>query len=252
MSARLTGKVAVITGTGGGHGRAAALLFAQEGATVVGGDLKVDGAAQTVDLVRAVGGRISSTHPLDFSDPAAVEAWVTAVAAEHHKIDILYNNAGAATFAGVSEMPPEDWRSSVQNDLDLVYVVTRAVWPHMVAGGGGAIVNTGSITGINGITPIPGAFALAATKHGVIGMTRALACEGGPHGIRVNSISPGLIRTPATEDASDLFPTFIERQMIKRPGEPEDIAHAALFLVSDDASFITGENLVVDGGYTVA
>ncbi|HYG95268.1 MAG TPA: SDR family oxidoreductase, partial [Nocardioides sp.] len=135
-----------------------------------------------------------------------------------------------------------------------VFHVTQAVWPHMVAAGGGAILNTASMQGINSIRSGPGGFAHAATKHGVIGMTRELANEGGPVGIRVNAISPGLVLTPATENIKDTpgaVEAFLDRQIIKRPGEPEDIARAALFLVSDDASFITGENLVVDGGYTV-
>jgi NAD(P)-dependent dehydrogenase (short-subunit alcohol dehydrogenase family) len=151
-------------------------------------------------------------------------------------------------------MTSDEWRFTLRNELDLVFEVTQSAWPHLVAAGGGAIVNVASIQGISSIRHAPGGFAHAATKHGVIGMTRELANEGGPVGIRVNSISPGFIRTPAT-DAMAQTPGVIERfladQIIQRVGEPEDIAHAALFLASDDASFITGENLVVDGGYTV-
>ena len=251
---RLQGKVAVITGTGGGQGRAAALLFAREGAVVVGADVKTAGAEETVELVRAAGGTMTSTQPVDFGDRSQVDEWVARVVDEHGRIDILYNNAARAVFGSIADMPTEDWRDALRSELDVVFHVTQAVWPHMVASGGGAILNTASMQGINAIRPAGGGFAHAATKHGVIGMTRELANEGGPVGIRVNSVSPGLIITPATEgilNSPHIVEGFLEHQIIKRPGTPEDVARAALFLVSDDAAFITGENLVVDGGYTV-
>ena len=254
MSGRLDGRVAVITGTGGGQGRAAALLFAQEGAVVVGCDVKSDGAEETVQLVREAGGTMTSTHPIDLADRAQVDAWIAGAVAEHGRIDVLYNNAARAVFGSIADMPVETWHEAIRNELDLVFHVTQAVWPHLVAAGGGAIVNTASMQGVNAIRAASGGFAHAATKHGVIGMTRELASEGGPVGIRVNSVSPGLILTPATQDITQVpgaVEAFLDHQVIKRPGAPEDVARAALFLVSDDASFITGENLVVDGGYTV-
>ena len=254
MPGRLDGKIAVITGTGGGQGRAAALLFAQEGAVVVGCDMKPDGAEETVELVRAAGGSMTSTHPIDLADRAAVDAWIGGAVAEHGRIDVLYNNAARAVFGSITEMSEETWHEAFRNELDLVFHVTQAVWPHMVASGGGAILNTASMQGINAIRAAYGGFAHAATKHGVIGMTRELANEGGPVGIRVNAVSPGLIITPATANITEMAGAvegFLDHQIIKRAGEPEDVARAALFLVSDDASFITGENLVVDGGYTV-
>jgi meso-butanediol dehydrogenase / (S,S)-butanediol dehydrogenase / diacetyl reductase len=256
MAGRLAGKVAVITGTGGGQGRAAALLFAAEGATVVGCDLKVDGAEETVQLVRAAGGTMTSTHPLDLGDPAAVKVWIDATAGEHGGIDILYNNASSQKFASVADMSDDDWRFTVRNELDLVFYACRAAWPHLADRGSAAIINTASIQGINSMARCaPGGFAHAATKHGVIGMTRELAGEGGPLGIRVNSVSPGFILTPVTQWLTDVpgaIEGFIDHQFIKRTGQAEDIAKAALFLASDDASFITGENLVIDGGFTVA
>ncbi len=254
MPGRLEGKVAVITGTGGGQGRAAALLFAQEGAVVVGCDVKTEGAEETVELVRAAGGSMTSTHPIDLADRAAVDAWIAGAVAEHGRIDVLYNNAARAVFGSITEMSEETWHEAFRNELDLVFHVTQAVWPHLVASGGGAILNTASMQGINAIRAAYGGFAHAATKHGVIGMTRELASEGGPVGIRVNAVSPGLILTPATENITEMtgaVEAFLDHQIIKRAGEPEDVARAALFLVSDEASFITGENLVVDGGYTV-
>lgn len=254
MAGRLAGKLAVITGTGGGQGRAAALLFAQEGAVVVGGDVKADGAQETVDLVRANGGTMTSMHPLDFADPDAVRVWMDAAMDEHGRLDILYNNAAAPRFAPLMEMSIEDWHSNLRNELDLVFHVTRAAWPHLIANGGGSVISTGSIQGMSAMRPATGGFAHAAGKAGVIGMTRELAAEGGPHGIRVNAISPGLIFTEIVVEWADSMPgfgeAFVEAQLLDRKGQAEDIAHAALFLASDESAFVTGHNLVVDGGYT--
>lgn len=255
-SGRLSGKVALITGTGGGQGRAAALLFAQEGATVVGCDLKLDGARETVELVRAAGGAMTSTEPLDLGDPEQVNAWIDDAAARHGgRIDILYNNASAPKFAYIEDMADDEWRFTLRNELDLVFYACRAAWPHLKrAGNGAAIVNTASVQGMSAMPERWGGLAHGTTKHGVIGMTRQLALEGGPHGIRANAISPGFILTPATEPMRDVpghLEAWLEHQVLRRHGEAEDIARAALFLASDDASFITGQNLVVDGGYTL-
>lgn len=254
MGDRLRDKIVAITGTGGGQGRAAAVLFAEEGATVIGGDVKVEGSEETVEMVRANGGTMTSTHPLDFTDPDAVGKWIDSIVADHGRLDILYNNASGPRFAPFAEMPVEDWHWTVRHELDLPYYVTRAAWPHLVANGGGAIVIIASIQGMIANRPTVGGFAHAATKGGLIGITRELANEGGPHGIRVNSVSPGLIQSHGTQPYLDAQPeygeAFLDRQIIKRLGQPEDIARAALFLVSEEASFITGQNLVVDGGYT--
>lgn len=247
-------KIVLITGTGGGQGRCAALRFAAEGAKVVGCDLDEQGAAATVDMVRAAAGTMTSMQPIDLGDSKAVTEWINGAAAEHGGIDVLYNNASATRFVRMAEMSDEDWHFTLRNELDLVFYACRAAWPHLVASGGGAIVNVASMQGINSIRLIPGGFAHAATKHGVIGMTRELASEGGPVGIRVNAVSPGLILTPATQPASELpglFDQFREHQIIKRIGRPEDVVSAAMFLASEESSFITGENLVVDGGYTI-
>jgi meso-butanediol dehydrogenase/(S,S)-butanediol dehydrogenase/diacetyl reductase len=254
IGGRLDGKVAVITGTGGGQGRAAALLFSAEGATVVGCDLKADGAEQTAAMVRAAGGTMTSTHPLDLGDPAAVRGWIGEAATVHGGIDILYNNASAQRFTPVDAMTDEEWHFTVRNELDLVFYACRTAWPHLAARGTSAIINTASVQGINALAGASGGFAHAATKHGLIGMTRELAAEGGPVGIRVNAISPGFILTPVTEWLTSVpgaIDGFLDHQIIKRPGQAEDIAQAALFLASDAAAFITGENLVVDGGLTI-
>lgn len=254
MAGRLDQKVVVITGTGGGQGRAAASLFAAEGAVVIGCDLKADEAAETVRLVRAAGGTMSSTAPLDLSDAVEVQAWIDAAVDEHGRIDVLYNNASAPKFQLVENMRDEDWHFTLRNELDLVFWAVRAAWPHFRAQGGGVILNTASVQGTNAQPTRWGGVAHGTTKHGVIGMTRQLAHEGGAYGIRVNSISPGFILTPATEPMKEVpghLDEWLDHQVIKRIGMPEDVARAALFLASDDAAFITGQNLIVDGGYTI-
>jgi meso-butanediol dehydrogenase/(S,S)-butanediol dehydrogenase/diacetyl reductase len=250
---RLHGKVALITGTAGGQGRAAAQLFAAEGAVVVGCDIKADEAEATVALVAAAGGTMTSTQPLDLGDSHAARAWVDAAAARHGGFDIVYNNAASPRFASIAAMTDEQWHWTIRNEVDLVFYVCSAAWRHLVARGGGSILNTASISGLSSLPPTPGAFAHAAAKGAIIAMTRELALEGGPHAIRVNSLSPGMIETPATaEQLRD--PAFREQHlaaiMLSRTGRPEDVAQLALYLASDESDWVTGSNFVIDGGYT--
>lgn len=251
---RLDGKVAVITGTGGGQGRAAALAFAREGATIVGCGRNAANAAETVALVQAAGGEMRSTV-LDLTDAAAVAGWIDDAAQAFGAIDVLYNNAGEPRFGPPGEMALEDWHFTVRHELDLVYFACRSAWPHLTARGGASIVNVASIAGIVGVRDQPQT-AHAATKMGVIGMTRQLAAEGAPLGIRVNCVSPGLIDTPATTHfiaMGDDGPLgdFMDRLPLGRAGRAEEVVAAALFLASEEASYITGVNLVVDGGSSV-
>jgi NAD(P)-dependent dehydrogenase (short-subunit alcohol dehydrogenase family) len=146
---RLADKVALITGTAGGQGRAAAPRFAAEGATVAGCDVKADGASETVEMVRASGGRMTSTHPLDLADETAVQDWVDDVAGRHGGIDVVYNNAGATRFTPVEQTTYADWSFTMRNELDIVFLVTRAAWPHLKARGGSVLL-VGSIAGITG------------------------------------------------------------------------------------------------------
>jgi NAD(P)-dependent dehydrogenase (short-subunit alcohol dehydrogenase family) len=250
---RLEGKVALITGTAGGQGRAAALLFAAEGAVVVGTDVNAEGAAETVGLVRAAGGRMASTHPLDLADEDGVRRWVDDAAATHGGIDIVYNNAGATRFSPIAETSYADWSFTMRNELDIVFLVTKHAWPHLIARGGGSVLLVGSTAGITGSLTNT-RIAHTASKGGVVAMTRQLAAEGAAHGIRANCVSPGMIRTPATEGdllAPDHPMRSIARAIpLGRIGDPEEVARCALFLASDEASYVTGANLVVDGGWS--
>ena len=252
---RLAGRVAVITGTGGGQGRTAALAFAREGAIIAGCGRDAANAEETARLVTEAGGVMVSVAPLDLCDSDAVAAWIDGIAAEFGGIDILYNNAGEPRFGSVGDMALDDWHFTVRHELDLVYYACRAAWPHLTKRPGANIVNVASIAGIIGMASQPQT-AHAATKHGIIGMTRQMAAEGAPLGIRVNCVSPGLIDTPATAHfiaMGDQGPLgrFMADHPLGRAGRPEEVVNAALFLASDEASYITGINLVVDGGSSV-
>ncbi|MAT50198.1 MAG: dehydrogenase [Porticoccaceae bacterium] len=248
MTPRFKNKVVLITGTGGGMGREAALRFAAEGARVVGCDVKVDGNRKTVEMVRARGGDIHTMEPVDLGDPEKARAWVEEAAAIHGGIDILYNNASAARFAPIESFAPEDWQFTMRNEVNLVFYVTRYAWTHL-ARKGGVILNTGSVAGIAGSGP--GGAAHAAAKGAIIAFTKQLAQEGAPHNIRAVTISPGFIETPGTQDIAqmpEVRDALIARNMIKRIGSAADVVGVALFMASDEASFITGANIVVDGG----
>ncbi len=251
-SGRLEGKVAVITGTAGGQGRAAALLFAREGATVIGCDLNVSGSIETLAMVEEAGGSMQSTHPLDLTDDDAVAAWISAIGAAHGRIDILYANAGATKFAPVEETTAAEWSWVLRHELDIVFLPVMRAWPFLKQSAG-VVVLVGSTAGISG-SMTNTRIAHTATKGGVVAMTKQLAAEGAPFGIRVNCVSPGMIRTPATEgdllSADHPMRTIESSIPLRRIGRPEEVAACALFLASDDASYVTGANLMVDGGWS--
>ncbi|OYX74221.1 MAG: dehydrogenase [Caulobacter sp. 32-67-35] len=250
MTRRLEGRVALISGTGGGQGRAAALRFAADGAVIVGCDVNDEAGAETARLVRDSGG-VMTTMVCDLGDPEGARAWVDGAVADHGRIDIVYNNASAARFGSIADLSIEDWRFTIRNELDLVFLTTKFAWPHL-AKQGGAIINVASTAGWQGSRG-NGTIAHNATKGGVIAMTRQMALEGAPLGIRANSISPGFIITPGTR-------AFVENPTVRaqltasiplgRPGEPEDVVGMAAFLASDEAAFITGADIIIDGGTT--
>lgn len=249
---RLEGKVILLTGIGGGMGRVTARLFAGEGAVVVGCDLDATSAAQTVQLVEQDGHSIDSTAPVDLGSRPAIERWIGDAAARHGRIDVLYNNASLPRFAPFGLMSDEDYRFTLRNELDLVWLASQVAWPHL-AMTGGAIVNIGSGAGLQGVRSLPQA-AHAAAKGAVIALTRQLAAEGVAVGVRVNSVSPGVMATPPVlamlEEFGERAPMMpvIERTIDGRPGDPIAVAYAGLYLASDEAKWVTGVNLNVDGG----
>lgn len=256
MSGRLSGKIALITGTAGGQGRAAAQIFAREGARVVGCDVNGEADAETVDLVKAEHG-LMTTSVVDLGDEQQVRNWVDSAVAEFGDFDILYNNASAVRYGRIGDFSTEDWRYLIRNELDLVFWATKYAHPVLKRRGGGSIINTASIAGMTG-SSFNGSlfqFAHSMTKGGVIAMSRTWAAEFAEDNIRVNTISPGLIETPALKilDQASLqkvFDDFVSLQLIKRIGRPEDIAYCALYLASDESGFCTGQNFCIDGGLT--
>jgi NAD(P)-dependent dehydrogenase (short-subunit alcohol dehydrogenase family) len=246
---RLAGKVCIITGSGGSMGRADALQFAAQGALVVGCDMDDQLEAETRALVIAAGGSMASHTALDLTSADACLELAAFAADRYGRIDVLFNNAAGGRFAWVDRMTPEEWQATMREELDIVFFMCRAAWPHLRARGG-AIINTASMSGKIGFRVLP-QIAHSAAKAGVIGMTRQLAVEGGPFGIRANSISPGLIETNKTRGLignPEWRAAMVDGILLGRPGQPEEVAAAAVFLASDEASFITGADLAVDGG----
>jgi NAD(P)-dependent dehydrogenase (short-subunit alcohol dehydrogenase family) len=250
---RLDGKIAFITGIGGGMGRTAALTFAAEGARIVGCDLFDEGAAETVRLVRESGGEIEGFAPVNLADAGESKRWIEAALDVFGGADILYNNASSPRFGAIQDLAIEDWDFVIDNELNLVFYATKAIWPHFMQHGG-VVVNVGSIAGIRGVEFME-QNAHGTAKGGVISLTQQLAAEGGKYGIRAVAISPGFTVTPSTawlvDDGPPAFRDNIARIPLGRVGQPQDIVDAALFLASDQASWITGVNLVVDGGQSV-
>lgn len=261
MPGRLDGKVAVITGCGRGMARQVALEFAAEGAAIVGCDIEAEHAEETVAAVHDAGGRMVSLHPLDLTIEENAHRLAEFAAEKFGGIDILYNNAMAMRLGSVEDLPLDDWRFTIENTLTLHFLVSKHVIPHLRARGGGAIVFVGSVTGTHTGAGFQGNLAFlaayACAKAGVLRLTSVLANELAEINVRVNSISPGYVGTPNGLNfygAPGTEPRRVAEHgaLIRRLGEGEDIAKAAVYLVSDDASWVTGHNLIVDGGYVVS
>lgn len=256
MPGQLEGKVAVITGTGRGIARNVALRYASEGAKIIGCDINEETAAETVELVRKAGGEMEALYPLDLTVEENAHRLAEFAAETYGGIDILYNSAAQFRIGTIEDMSLEDWKFSQDNVLTLHFLVTKHVIPHMRKRGGGAIVFVGSTTGVLG-AGYPGnlSFLLAycCAKAAILRMTVILANELSEIGVRVNSVTPGAVGTEAGmvfygEPGTESRRVSELGTLVPRLGEPDDIANAALFLVSPQASWVTGQNLIVDGG----
>ena len=248
---RLAGKIAIVTGSGGGIGRGCALMFARQGARVMGCDIRAEAAQETVEMAAREGMEIESLHPCDLTAPADVQRLIDATVARFGRIDVLVNAGAFGAFAFIEEMSFADWQRTLSGELDVVFLACKAAWPHLKLQGG-SIINFASA---NAYMALPGSGALAhcAGKGGVLAMTRQLAMEGGPFKIRANSIAPGMTLTDATAPVLEQ-PGFkdnvLDRMMIRQIGMPEDIAWCAVYLASDEARWVTAADISVDGGAT--
>jgi NAD(P)-dependent dehydrogenase (short-subunit alcohol dehydrogenase family) len=254
MADRLANKVALITGAASGMGRAAAELFAAEGARVVVSDIVASAGDEVVDAIRAAGGEATFVRA-DVSDAGDCEVMVRAATEAFGGLHVLYNNAGVfpADDGGALDTPEATWERVMQINLKGVWLGCKAGIPAMLASGGGSIVNVASFVALMGAATAQVAYT--ASKGGVLSMTREIAVEYARRGIRANSLCPGPIQTPLLE-ALLADPEPRARRMVHIPmgrlGLPEELAQAALFLASDESSFMTGASLVVDGGITAA
>ncbi len=243
---RLEGRVVAITGGALGIGRATALLFAAEGATVALGDVEIDGADTVVKEIVGRGGRAIAVG-VDVGDAGQVQAFVDRVVAEFGRLDVMFANAGIAHSTPFLQHSEAQWHRVLRVNLTGVFLCCQAAARQMVVQGGGRIITTASINGFRGVENLVG---YNVAKAGVIELTKTMAVELAQHGITVNAIAPAQIDTRLTRGLSeDARRRRTERIPMGRFGEAEEVAKAALFLASDDASYVTGHTLAVDGGY---
>jgi 2-keto-3-deoxy-L-fuconate dehydrogenase len=250
---KLEQRVAVITGAGSGIGQAMARLFAGEGARIFAADVNESAAQETARMVAEAGGTCQAFAG-DVSRPDQVRAMVDAALAAFGRIDILCNNAGIGSTTDVVECEPEEWDRVMTVNVKSVYLGCKYAIPHMLEQGGGVILNTASVAGMVGL---PKRASYSASKGAVIALTRQVAVEYVEQGIRVNCLCPGTVDSPwvgrllkQADDPVAARQALVARQPLGRLGTPDEIAAAALYLVSDDAAFITGTGLVIDGGLT--
>lgn len=253
MTRQLQDKVTIITGAGSGIGRQSALIFAGKGAKVVVADIVEDGGRETVELIRKAGGEASFVKT-DVSSAASVEAMVAHAIRTYGRLDCAFNNAGIeGESSSTVKCTEETWEKTIAVDLKGVWLCLKYEIPKMIEAGGGAIVNTASVAGLAGTPGLP---AYGAAKFGVVSLTKTAAVEYAKRNIRVNAVCPGVIRTPMVErlikDNPLAVDTFNDIHPVGRLGEPADIGYAAAWLCSDEASFLTGQAIPIDGGLLAA
>jgi NAD(P)-dependent dehydrogenase (short-subunit alcohol dehydrogenase family) len=251
---KLSGKVAIVTGSTHGIGRGIAMKLASEGADVVVNSRHIEGAKKAAEDIEATSGRRVLAFAADVSQSRQVDDMVKAILGKLGRIDILVNNAGGSARERCSvfhESTEDVWDYVIGLNLKGVLICTRAVIGHMIERKSGKIVNIASVAGVIGGT---GQADYSASKAGVIGFTKTLAKEVGCYGINVNCVSPGIILEtgPRETVSKEVNDAYLKRQILERPGYPQDIANAVLFMVSDEASFITGQNLIVCGGISIS
>ena len=253
MPARLEGKTALVTGGGSGIGRAIALALTAGGAKVVVADISTEGAERTVRMVEEAGGEAIWVR-CDVTDSTEVEAMVNRCVEFYGKLDCAVNNAGTeGVLAPVTDYPQEVWDRVISLNLTAVWLCMKHELAQMQRQGAGAVVNTASILGLVGFPTTP---AYTASKHGVVGLTKVAALECAEQGIRVNAVCPGWIETPMVMERGvqaganpEVYQQLADAHPVKRLGKPVEIAEAVAWLCSDAASFVTGQAMVVDGGY---
>jgi len=248
---RLDGKVVLITGVASGIGRATANLFAKEGSRIVSGDIDEKGGQSITEKVRAFGG-IMTFVKADISHDSDIQS-LFEVAKGMGGVDVLFNNAGIEITKGLLDTTEEDWENSVSVNLKSVFFCCKYAIEQMKEKGRGVIINNSSVAGLVGsVSP-----AFSAAKGGIIALTKSLASDFGPDNIRVNCICPGAIETPLLErimneqgNSTDARTDMMKKYPLGRFGYPDEVAQTALFLASEESTFITGATIVVDGGYT--